>query len=81
MRIRSLGGTDVIVGQAAYNASEFELFCQRRDEEHDPALQRCILSNATWSAEAYIASLTALEQVRPDRAFFSHDQLVWTRAA
>jgi len=79
--IRSQGRTDVIVGQAAYKASEFQLFCQRRDEEHDLAFQRCVKSNATWSAEAYVASLAALEQMLPDRAFFSHDQVVWTRAA
>lgn len=81
MRIRSQGRTDIIVGQAAYTASEFQLFCRRNTEGHDPALQRCIESNATWSAEAYVASLAALEHLHPDRAFFSHDPLVWTRAA
>ena len=70
MLIRLQGRTDIIVGQAAYTAAEFELFCQRRNEELAPALNRCIESNATWSAEAYVASLAALEQVRPDRAFF-----------
>jgi N-acyl homoserine lactone hydrolase len=78
--VRSQGRVDIIVGQAAYTAAEFQLFCQHRNEEPAPALQRCIESNATWSAEAYVASLAALEQARPDRAFFSHDELAWKRA-
>jgi glyoxylase-like metal-dependent hydrolase (beta-lactamase superfamily II) len=81
MLVRSRRRTDIIVGQAAYTAAEFQLFCGRRNGEHDAALHRCIASNATWSAEAYVASLEALVQAGPDRAFFSHDQLVWTRAA
>ena len=80
IRIRSEQRTDLIVGQAAYKASEFQLFCQRRNGEDDLAFQQCVKSNATWSADAYVASLAALERVRPDRAFFSHDQVVWTRA-
>ena len=79
MLVRSQGTTDIIVGQAAYTAAEFRLFCQR-NEEPASALNRCIESNATWSAEAYVASLGALEQIRPHRAFFSHDQAVWKRA-
>jgi N-acyl homoserine lactone hydrolase len=80
MLIRLQGRTDIIVGQAAYTAAEFELFRQRRNEALGPALDRCIESNATWSAEAYVASLAALERVPPDRAFFSHDQVAWERA-
>jgi N-acyl homoserine lactone hydrolase len=78
MLVRSEGSTDVIVGQAAYTAAEFRLFCQR-NEEPASALDRFIESNATWSAEAYVASLGVLEQMRPDRAFFSHDQAAWER--
>jgi glyoxylase-like metal-dependent hydrolase (beta-lactamase superfamily II) len=81
MLVRSQGRTDVIVGQAAYTAAEFQLFCQRNAEEPLQALSRCIESNANWSAEAYVASLAALEQVRPDRAFFSHDRAAWERGA
>jgi N-acyl homoserine lactone hydrolase len=78
--VRSQGHTEIIVGQAAYTAAEFQLFCQRRNEEPAPALDRCIESNATWSAEAYVASLAALEELRPERAFFSHDPVAWQRA-
>jgi N-acyl homoserine lactone hydrolase len=77
MLVRSGGRTDLIVGQAAYTAAEFHLFCRRSNEESAAALDRCIESNATWSAETYVASLEALEQLRPDRAFFSHDQAAW----
>jgi glyoxylase-like metal-dependent hydrolase (beta-lactamase superfamily II) len=80
MVIRLQGRTDIIVGQAAYTAAEFELFYQRRNEELSPALARWVETNATWSAEAYVASLAALGQVRPDRAFFSHDQVAWKPA-
>jgi N-acyl homoserine lactone hydrolase len=76
--VRSQGHTDIIVGQAAYTASEYQLFCQRRTAAQDLALTRCIESNATWSREAYVASLEALERKHPRRAFFSHDQRVWT---
>lgn len=78
--VRSQGRVDVIVGQAAYTAAEFQSFCRHRNGEPAPELQRFIESNATWSAGAYVASLAALQQVRPDRAFFSHDELVWKRA-
>jgi glyoxylase-like metal-dependent hydrolase (beta-lactamase superfamily II) len=79
--VRSQGYTDIIVGQAAYTASEYQLFCQHRSPEQDEVLHRCVESNATWSREAYVASLEALARIHPYRAFFSHDQLVWTRAA
>ena len=77
--VRGEGRTDLIVGQAAYTAAEFQLFCQRRDERGASALSRCIQSNATWSADAYVESLAALEKIHPDRAFFSHDPTPWQR--
>lgn len=79
MLVRSQGGTEIIVGQAAYTAAEFQLFSQRRSEEFASALNRCIEANASWSAEAYVASLAALEQLRPEKAFFSHDHTAWKR--
>jgi glyoxylase-like metal-dependent hydrolase (beta-lactamase superfamily II) len=78
--VHSQGRIDVIVGQAAYTAAEFRLFCEHRHEDA-AALHRCIESNATWSREAYVASVEALERVRADRAFFSHDARVWERGA
>jgi len=78
--VRSQEWIDVIVGQAAYTAAEFRLFCRRHDQDA-AALNRCIESNGTWSREAYVASLEALERVHADRAFFSHDARVWERGA
>lgn len=70
---------ELIVGQAAYSAAEFRLFCERRTASAR-ALERCVESNATGSAEAYLASLDALDRIGPERAFFSHDATVWERA-
>lgn len=69
VRVRSTGGVDLIVAQAAYTAAEFEAYLCGRVEVPD----------GTWSSESYVASLAALEAARPRRAFFSHDPLVWTQ--
>ena len=78
--VRSQGRVDLIVGQAAYTAAEFRLFCRRHDGDAGE-LHRCIESNATWSREAYVASLEALECIQADRAYFSHDARAWERSA
>jgi glyoxylase-like metal-dependent hydrolase (beta-lactamase superfamily II) len=78
--VRSRERTDIVVGQAAYTASEYQLFSQRRSADDDEALRRRIDSNASWSRDAYVASLEALERLHPSRAYFSHDEVAWTRA-
>ena len=70
----------LIVGRAAYTAAEFHMFLQRRSDAGREALERYIDSNATWSREAYVASLEALERLRPDRALFRHDHSAWSRS-
>ncbi len=77
--VRSGGVTEIIVGQAAYTAAEFQLFFEHRADEPDSPLGRYIQSNASWSRESYISSLAMLRQTRPDRARFSHDPTVWKR--
>jgi N-acyl homoserine lactone hydrolase len=74
---------DMIVAQAAYTATEFELFRSRgcsSADELNPILQTYINSNAIWSKDAYRASVAGLHRMQPRRAFFSHDPTVWTRA-
>jgi glyoxylase-like metal-dependent hydrolase (beta-lactamase superfamily II) len=78
--VRSQSGIEVVVGQAAYTAAEFQLFFDHRVDEPDSPLNHYIQSNATWSSESYITSLALLRETRPDRARFSHDPTVWTRA-
>jgi glyoxylase-like metal-dependent hydrolase (beta-lactamase superfamily II) len=70
---------EIIVAQAAYTAAEFESF--RDLEPSDPTLQAYIQSNATWSSESYADSIAALWRLEPQRAFFSHDPVIWERAA
>lgn len=69
--VRSSAGADLIVAQAAYTAAEFERFLAGHIEVPD----------GTWSSESYVSSLAALKASRPRRAFFSHDPVVWQRAA
>jgi N-acyl homoserine lactone hydrolase len=79
--VRSAGHVEIIVAQAAYTAAEFQLFMTDDTDgaPGSPALQACIRSNATWSPEHYAASLAAIRKLRPRRAFFSHDPVVWER--
>lgn len=76
---------DLIVAQAAYTAAEFQRFQHANEngyaEVSDPTLQPYIQSNATWSQDAYVASLASLHRIQPRRAFFSHDPTVWVPAA
>lgn len=78
--VQSQSGTEIVVGQAAYTAAEFQLFFEHRADEPDSPLDRYIQSNAAWSSKSYISSLDMLRQIRPDRARFSHDPTVWKRA-
>lgn len=77
--VRSPKRTEIIAAQAAYTAAEFQLFRERLEGRSVPAFDRCIASNATWSAESYLNSLETIERLRPDRALFSHDDTVWKR--
>ncbi len=77
MVVASAGHTELVVAQAAYSAHEFQLSCDSHADVSSEALDRCIESNATWSSESYKASLALLRKVQPDRAFFSHDPIVW----
>lgn len=69
--VRSPSGIDVIVAQASYTASEFDSSWSGTTEVPD----------GTWSQEAYVGSLNAIRLYGPNRAFFSHDSVVWERAA
>jgi len=75
--VRSDDRVDVVVAQAAYSAAEFQRFHELRSSH--PALRSHLELNATWSKEAYLASLRRLQGLRPRRAFFSHDAVVWER--
>lgn len=76
---------EIIVAQAAYSSAEFRLFGDPRIEDRaSPGysrLQAYMDSNATGSRESYAASLAALHRMRPERAFFSHDPVVWERGS
>jgi N-acyl homoserine lactone hydrolase len=63
-------GPEVIVAQAAYTAAEFESYAKGTPEVRQDA----------WSGSAYVASLEHLHQLRPQRAYFSHDQAVYGEA-
>ncbi len=63
-------GRELVVGQAAYTAAEFE---QTRTT---PAP----IDEGTWSAEAYAASLHRLQNLDASRAYFSHDREIWGQA-
>lgn len=76
--IRSDRGVEIVVAQAAYSAAEFQRFHEVGPS--DPAFQPYLELNATWSKDAYLASLKVLEQLGPKRAFFSHDDRGWERA-
>ncbi|MGH0035679.1 MAG: MBL fold metallo-hydrolase [Myxococcota bacterium] len=82
--VRSGEQVEVVVAQASYTAAEFQFFGRTA---HDPVpevaagAQGFLRSNATWSEEAYLSSLAGLHRLRPDKAYFSHDPFVWTRAA
>lgn len=72
--VRSGDHVEIVVAQAAYTGVEFQLFGSGNDPA---ALEPFIKSNAVWSRESYVASLAALHQLRPRRAFFSHDPVAW----
>jgi glyoxylase-like metal-dependent hydrolase (beta-lactamase superfamily II) len=77
---RSGEHVEIVVAQAAYSASEFQLFAgglPRREADGDAAVQTCLRSNATWSADAYLDSVAKLHGMRPRKAYFSHDAKVW----
>ena len=80
---RMEGRVEIIVAQAAYSSAEFQLFGDVSSEASstavDPKLQAYLQSNATWSKESYCASLAAVHEAHPERAFFSHDSVVWRR--
>ena len=81
--VRSGEQVEVIVAQASYTAAEFQLFANRAGEHQpqaDAEAQEYLRSNATWSEDAYLASVASLHRLRPSRAYFSHDPIVWTRA-
>jgi N-acyl homoserine lactone hydrolase len=79
--VESRSERDLVVGQAAYTAAEFQSFAEHAaNRADDGSLDRYVQSNATWSAQAYVASLGQLRRARPDRAYFSHDPTVWKRA-
>lgn len=82
--VRSESRVEVVVAQAAYTAAEFQLFMTAIGEAgngpDDPTLRAFIESNATWSPEPYVASLQAIREIGPERAFFSHDPTVWESA-
>ena len=63
------------MAQAAYSAAEFQLFHEL--EPSNPALQPHLELNASWSRDAYLASLQELQRLRPERAYFSHDPEAW----
>lgn len=75
----------MIVAQAAYTAAEFQLFMAGDPEAVDvaesPSLAACIESNAVWSPESYVDSLSLIRRINPERAFFSHDAVVWESTA
>ena len=81
--VRSGSHVEIIVAQAAYSAAEFQLFVTGSIDALEGAdyatFQALIQSNATWSQEAYVASLAAIRKISPQRAFFSHDPVVWER--
>jgi hypothetical protein len=60
-------GLELIVGQAAYTAAEFDSY--RTSSPHR--------RNDVWSISAYAESLKTLHASRPHRAYFSHDSTVW----
>lgn len=82
--VRSGSHVEVIAAQAAYTAAEFQLFLtgdvEAPDGSYHPDLQAFIESNATWSEESYVASVAAIQRMKPQRAFFSHDSVVWERS-
>ena len=63
-----------------YTAAEFQFF---QDSEPPDAMhstrEAYLRSNAVWSVDSYVASLASLHRLRPQRAFFSHDPVVWAR--
>jgi glyoxylase-like metal-dependent hydrolase (beta-lactamase superfamily II) len=69
--VHSSRGVELVIAQAAHTAKEFDGFLSGRFE----------VSDGHWSPESYVSSLTALQQLHPRRAFFSHDPLAWERAA
>jgi glyoxylase-like metal-dependent hydrolase (beta-lactamase superfamily II) len=69
--VHSSEGVDLIVAQAAHTAGEFDRFLSGKFE----------VPEGHWSPESYVCSLTALQQLHPRRAFFSHDPRAWERAA
>jgi len=82
LAVRSGERVEVVVAQASYTAAEFQHFGSttathglREDAEAASHLR----SNTTWSEEAYLASLARLHGLRPDKAYFSHDPIVWSR--
>jgi len=77
------GRIEIVVAQAAYRAEEFGRFGEQVGrapaEDPDATLRGFVDSNATSSSATYLASLHALWQHSPTRAYFSHDATVWAR--
>jgi N-acyl homoserine lactone hydrolase len=67
--VKCPGGLEVIVAQAAYSAAEFGAYARVPEPE---------VREDCWSKGAYARSLKALHQMRPARAYFSHDPTVWS---
>ena len=65
--IEAQGGPVVLAGQAAYTVAEF------RDPEREPARG----FKTAYNAEEFLKSLDYLRALRPQRAYFSHDERVW----
>lgn len=77
--VRRRGGVEIVAAQSAYSAAEFQLFVEL--DPSDTALQPHLDLNASWSRSAYVASLSAIQELDPRRVLFSHDAQAWERAA
>jgi glyoxylase-like metal-dependent hydrolase (beta-lactamase superfamily II) len=69
--VETARGSELVVAQAAYTASEFASVRTGGPSGRADA----------WSSEAYAESLSQLHGLQPVRAFFSHDPASWTPAA
>jgi glyoxylase-like metal-dependent hydrolase (beta-lactamase superfamily II) len=66
--ISGTDGVDLVVAQAAYAAAEFQSYLTPSPRERDDP----------WSMAAYSQSIRRLHELRPCRAYFTHDATVWT---
>ena len=74
-------GIEIVVAQATCTAAELADFARSVDapaREREAVREPHLSLNATWSRDAYAASVERLLGERPQRAYFSHDPVVWT---